>query len=91
MWSSTESGGTFHNIMFLRSRVVTRPKNCFAMTCFESRGQSRVVLAGGTPKLRRFEAAIAAVLVVVILLPQPGEKPVVVRPLGTSTLLHRVL
>ena len=49
------------------------------------------MLAGGTPKLRRFEAAIAAVLVVVILLPQPGEKPVVVRPLGTSTLLHRVL
>ena len=38
-----------------------------------------------------FKVAVAAALVAVILLSQPGEEPVAVRPPDTSPLVHPVL
>jgi len=51
----------------------------------------RATTLGAGLLLTVFKVAVAAALVAVILLSQPGEEPVAVRPPDTSPLVHPVL
>ena len=73
---------------FPRCRDIHLGETC---ACLCSTATIRATTLGAGLLLTVFKVAVAAALVAVILLSQPGEEPVAVRPPDTSPLVHPVL